>query len=143
MKVLGDVCKRDYLDLVKALRGLLEYKLNIFFSNNLRQFKLDEGAVEWAWMKVNDLTKPNYSWRFQRNPKIHHVVITKERLEGLPSLDYILFSGQQCCLCDDALAIVSANEVRDSQLTTKIDVQIGSTTLSFIRAARIPVLSEC
>jgi 23S rRNA (guanine2445-N2)-methyltransferase / 23S rRNA (guanine2069-N7)-methyltransferase len=71
--------QRDYLDLVKDAVACLNTNGNIFFSNNLRQFKLDEGALNELGLKVNDLTKQTIPEDFQRNPKIHHCwLLTKE-----------------------------------------------------------------
>jgi 23S rRNA (guanine2445-N2)-methyltransferase / 23S rRNA (guanine2069-N7)-methyltransferase len=43
----------------------------IFFSNNLRQFKLDQTAVEALGFKVEDITQKTIPEDFKRNQKIH------------------------------------------------------------------------
>jgi 23S rRNA (guanine2445-N2)-methyltransferase / 23S rRNA (guanine2069-N7)-methyltransferase len=71
--------QRDYLDLVKDALGCLNTNGSILFSNNLRQFKLDEAALGELGLKVSDLTKQTIPEDFQRNPKIHHCwLLTKE-----------------------------------------------------------------
>lgn len=51
---------------------------------------------------------------------------------------FIFYSGQQCCLCDDALALLAKTDIRDSQLT-KIDVK-SDPQIYHLYGARIPVL---
>jgi 23S rRNA (guanine2445-N2)-methyltransferase / 23S rRNA (guanine2069-N7)-methyltransferase len=71
--------QRDYLDLIKDALTCLNTKGNIFFSNNLRQFKLDETSINQLGLKVTDLTKQTIPEDFQRNPKIHHCwLLSKE-----------------------------------------------------------------
>ncbi|MDP5031103.1 MAG: bifunctional 23S rRNA (guanine(2069)-N(7))-methyltransferase RlmK/23S rRNA (guanine(2445)-N(2))-methyltransferase RlmL [Paraglaciecola sp.] len=71
--------QRDYLNLIKDAVTCLNTNGNIFFSNNLRQFKLDEEAVSALGLKVSDITKQTIPEDFQRNPKIHHCwLFTKE-----------------------------------------------------------------
>jgi hypothetical protein len=51
---------------------------------------------------------------------------------------FIFYSGQQCCLCDDALALLAQTDIRDSQLT-KIDVK-SDPQIYHLYGAIIPVL---
>jgi hypothetical protein len=51
---------------------------------------------------------------------------------------YIFYSGQECCLCDDALALLAQTHVDVSQLT-KIDVK-SDPQIYHLYGARIPVL---
>lgn len=78
METTWDV-QRDYLDLIKDAVACLNTNGNIFFSNNLRQFKLDAAAINQLGLTVNDITKQTIPEDFQRNTKIHHCwLFTKE-----------------------------------------------------------------
>ena len=71
--------QRDYLDLIKDAMKCLNTIGSIFFSNNLRQFKLDEEAIRALGFSVTNLSQQTIPEDFQRNPKIHHCwLLSKE-----------------------------------------------------------------
>ena len=71
--------QRDYLDLIKDALKCLNTFGCIFFSNNLRQFKLDEAAIQALGLSVKNISQQTIPEDFQRNPKIHHCwLLSKE-----------------------------------------------------------------
>ena len=78
METTWDV-QRDYLDLIKDALKCLNTFGCIFFSNNLRQFKLDEVALQALGLRIKNLSQQTIPEDFQRNPKIHHCwLLSKE-----------------------------------------------------------------
>ena len=53
---------------------------------------------------------------------------------------FILYSGQQCCLCDDAQALLAQTNVESSQIK-KINVK-SDPHIYHLYGARIPVLVD-
>lgn len=51
---------------------------------------------------------------------------------------FIFYSGQQCCLCEEALALLGQTNIEINQLT-KIDVK-SDPQIYHLYGARIPVL---
>lgn len=71
--------QRDYLDLIQDAAKCLNTFGSIFFSNNLRQFKLDEEAIKALGFSVKNISQQTIPEDFQRNPKIHHCwILSKE-----------------------------------------------------------------
>jgi 23S rRNA (guanine2445-N2)-methyltransferase / 23S rRNA (guanine2069-N7)-methyltransferase len=71
--------QRDYIDLITDAVTCLNTNGCILFSNNLRQFKLDEEAIKNLGLSVKNLSQQTIPEDFQRNPKIHHCwLLTKE-----------------------------------------------------------------
>lgn len=63
--------QRDHVELLShAVRNLSE-KGVIYFSNNLRSFKLDNTAVEALGLTVENISAKTLPEDFKRNPKIH------------------------------------------------------------------------
>jgi len=63
--------QRDYLSLLSDAKDCLQPNGKIFFSTNLRQFKLDQEAVEALGFKIQDITQKSIPEDFKRSPKIH------------------------------------------------------------------------
>lgn len=63
--------QRDHVSLLSDARACLKPGGKIFFSNNLRQFKLDQTAVEALGFNVEDITQKTIPEDFKRNQKIH------------------------------------------------------------------------
>lgn len=71
--------QRDYLQLIQDALKCLNAGGEIIFSNNLRQFKLDEEAVNALGLKVENVSAQTIPEDFKRNPKIHHCwLLSKE-----------------------------------------------------------------
>ncbi|WP_299074653.1 bifunctional 23S rRNA (guanine(2069)-N(7))-methyltransferase RlmK/23S rRNA (guanine(2445)-N(2))-methyltransferase RlmL [uncultured Paraglaciecola sp.] len=64
--------QRDHVALLTDALTCLNPGGEIVFSNNLRQFKLDEAAVRELGLNINNISKQTIPEDFQRNPKIHH-----------------------------------------------------------------------
>lgn len=61
--------QRDHVELIGYLRRLLKPGGKLLFSNNLRRFKLDEGALShWQPENISRQTLPE---DYRRNPRIH------------------------------------------------------------------------
>jgi 23S rRNA (guanine2445-N2)-methyltransferase / 23S rRNA (guanine2069-N7)-methyltransferase len=71
METTWDV-QRDHMVLISDALQCLNPGGEILFSNNLRQFKLDENALNELGVKVSNLSKQTLPEDFQRNPKIHN-----------------------------------------------------------------------
>lgn len=63
--------QRDHVSLLSDAKDCLNPNGKIFFSNNLRQFKLDIEAVKALGFKVEDITQQSIPEDFKRNQKIH------------------------------------------------------------------------
>lgn len=63
--------QRDHVSLLSDAKACLKAGGKIFFSNNLRQFKLDQTAVEELGFQVEDITQKSIPDDFKRNQKIH------------------------------------------------------------------------
>lgn len=63
--------QRDHVSLLSDARGCLQDKGKIFFSTNLRQFKLDTDAVAALGFTIEDITQKSIPEDFKRNQKIH------------------------------------------------------------------------
>lgn len=61
--------QRDHVALIKRCMDLLDNKGSLFFSNNLRTFKLAQEALEGY--SVRDISADTLDPDFRRNPKIH------------------------------------------------------------------------
>lgn len=64
--------QRDHITLLTDALTCLNPGGEIVFSNNLRQFKLDEIALVELGLTVNNISKQTLPEDFQRNPKIHN-----------------------------------------------------------------------
>jgi 23S rRNA (guanine2445-N2)-methyltransferase / 23S rRNA (guanine2069-N7)-methyltransferase len=64
--------QRDHVALIQDAITCLNPNGEILFSNNLRQFKLDENALLDLGLKIKNISKQTLPEDFQRNPKIHH-----------------------------------------------------------------------
>lgn len=62
--------QRDHVDLIDRCMGLLARGGRLYFSNNLRSFKLNYDAL--SDYRVEDITASTLDPDFARNPKIHH-----------------------------------------------------------------------
>lgn len=71
METTWDV-QRDHVALITDAVSCLNPGGEILFSNNLRQFKLDESAISALGLQINNISKQSLPEDFQRNPKIHH-----------------------------------------------------------------------
>src|SRR5690606_6443109 len=65
--------QRDHVMLLKLAARLLKDDGIILFSNNKRRFKLDEEALEEAFLVAEDLTARSISPDFARNKGIHNL----------------------------------------------------------------------
>jgi 23S rRNA (guanine2445-N2)-methyltransferase / 23S rRNA (guanine2069-N7)-methyltransferase len=64
--------QRDHVNLIRDALACLREEGEIIFSNNLRQFNLDQNAIENLGLTVTSLSKQTLPEDFKRNPKIHH-----------------------------------------------------------------------
>ncbi|MFT2090843.1 bifunctional 23S rRNA (guanine(2069)-N(7))-methyltransferase RlmK/23S rRNA (guanine(2445)-N(2))-methyltransferase RlmL [Paraglaciecola sp. 2405UD69-4] len=64
--------QRDHINLLSDALKCLKPGGEIIFSNNLRQFKLDEASLGKMGVTINNISKQTLPEDFQRNPKIHH-----------------------------------------------------------------------
>jgi 23S rRNA (guanine2445-N2)-methyltransferase / 23S rRNA (guanine2069-N7)-methyltransferase len=62
--------QRDHVSLIKSAMRLLNPEGILYFSTNLRQFKLDEGLKEDY--TIEDISLQTIDIDFKRNPKIHY-----------------------------------------------------------------------
>ncbi len=62
--------QRDHAGLVVRCMELLNPGGKLYFSNNLRNFKLDQAAL--SSYRITDITRQTIDEDFIRNPKIHH-----------------------------------------------------------------------
>ena len=63
--------QRDHLTLLSNAVKCLRLGGEIMFSNNLRQFKLDEEGVSKLGLRIQNITQKTLPEDFKRNPKIH------------------------------------------------------------------------
>jgi 23S rRNA (guanine2445-N2)-methyltransferase / 23S rRNA (guanine2069-N7)-methyltransferase len=61
--------QRDHVELIKLALARLREGGVLYFSNNLRSFKLDPGLAEI--MEIEDITSSTIDFDFRRKPKIH------------------------------------------------------------------------
>ena len=71
METTWDV-QRDHVALIVDALTCLNPGGEILFSNNLRQFKLDEQAISDLGLQITNISQQTLPEDFQRNPKIHH-----------------------------------------------------------------------
>ena len=64
--------QRDHTALLRHAIGCLNPGGTILFSNNLRQFKLDQPSLSQLGVTVTNISAETLPEDFQRNPKIHH-----------------------------------------------------------------------
>ena len=70
--------QRDHIALLDSAFKRLNPGGEIFFSNNLRSFKLDEDALKQRDITFKNISKQTLPEDFKRNPKIHHCwILTK------------------------------------------------------------------
>jgi len=62
--------QRDHVALIKRCMELLNPGGTLYFSNNLRNFKLEEDKL--SGFKLLDISQQTLDKDFQQNPKIHH-----------------------------------------------------------------------
>ena len=62
--------QRDHADLIRACVDLLAADGTLYFSTNLRGFKLNEGAL--AGLDCVNITADTIDEDFRRSPRIHH-----------------------------------------------------------------------
>ena len=72
--------QRDHVSLIRDALGCLTRGGKIYFSNNLRNFKLDTEALQDMGFAVEDITAATIPEDYIRNPKIHHCwILTLEK----------------------------------------------------------------
>jgi 23S rRNA (guanine2445-N2)-methyltransferase / 23S rRNA (guanine2069-N7)-methyltransferase len=64
--------QRDHVALLKDAVKCLKTGGQIMFSNNLRQFKIDEAGISTLGLDIENISKQTIPEDFQRSPKIHH-----------------------------------------------------------------------
>ncbi|GGO69505.1 bifunctional 23S rRNA (guanine(2069)-N(7))-methyltransferase RlmK/23S rRNA (guanine(2445)-N(2))-methyltransferase RlmL [Bowmanella pacifica] len=64
--------QRDHLNLLADAKACLRKGGKIVFSNNLRQFKLDEAGLAEMGLQAENISAKTLPEDFKRNPKIHH-----------------------------------------------------------------------
>lgn len=64
--------QRDHLNLLADAKQCLRKGGKIVFSNNLRQFKLDEAGLAEMGLHAENISAKTLPEDFKRNPKIHH-----------------------------------------------------------------------
>lgn len=70
--------QRDHVKLLTDAKRCLSPGGQIIFSNNLRQFKLDQQGLESIGFSVENISQQTLTEDFKRNPKIHHCWILRE-----------------------------------------------------------------
>jgi 23S rRNA (guanine2445-N2)-methyltransferase / 23S rRNA (guanine2069-N7)-methyltransferase len=63
--------QRDHVKLLSDAKRCLKPKGRIFFSNNLRQFKLDSESLKALGFAIEDISKSTIPEDFKRNQRIH------------------------------------------------------------------------
>ncbi len=69
--------QRDHVALIRRCMELLHPKGKLYFSTNLRSFKLD--AESLASVSISDITARTLDFDFARNPKIHQCFLIEHR----------------------------------------------------------------
>ena len=69
--------QRDHVPLVRSTAKLLEDGGVLLFSNNLRRFKLDAGAM--PELSVEDITRRTIPEDFRRHEDVHHAFLIRRR----------------------------------------------------------------
>ncbi len=64
--------QRDHVKLLSDAKKRLAKGGKIYFSNNLRRFKLDAQALETIGFSITDISQQTIDEDFKRNQKIHH-----------------------------------------------------------------------
>lgn len=64
--------QRDHIMLLENLKRMLRENGTIVFSNNKRNFKMDEAALEKAGLKAKNISKQTLPLDFARNKHIHN-----------------------------------------------------------------------
>ena len=67
----------DHVALLTDAKAMLASGGKIYFSNNLRTFKLDVPALEALGFTITDISSQTIDEDFKRNPKIHHCWILR------------------------------------------------------------------
>ncbi len=62
--------QRDHVALIRACVGLLATNGTLYFSTNLRGFKLDEAALDGV--VCDNITADTIDEDFRRSPRVHH-----------------------------------------------------------------------
>lgn len=68
--------QRDHVDLLKKTSRLLTSGGTLVFSNNLRNFKMDQDAL--ADYEIENITAKTIPYDFERNPRIHNCWIIRK-----------------------------------------------------------------
>jgi 23S rRNA (guanine2445-N2)-methyltransferase / 23S rRNA (guanine2069-N7)-methyltransferase len=71
METTWDV-QRDHIGLIKNALSCLKDDGFMYFSNNLRNFTLDQDAIDELGVKAVNISQKTLPEDFARNPKIHH-----------------------------------------------------------------------
>jgi len=64
--------QRDHVALLSDAKSMLAKTGKIYFSNNLRSFKIDQAGVEALGFKLTNISSQTIDEDFKRNQKIHH-----------------------------------------------------------------------
>lgn len=64
--------QRDHVEIISLVKDKLNAGGTLLFSNNLRNFKLDQQAIETLGFVIKDIKNQTLPEDFQRNSKIHH-----------------------------------------------------------------------
>jgi len=64
--------QRDHVALLSDAKAMLANTGKIYFSNNLRNFKLDQAGLEAIGFKATNISSQTIDEDFKRNQKIHH-----------------------------------------------------------------------
>ncbi len=75
MQTTFDV-QRDHVELLHKVSALLADDGMLVFSNNLRNFKMDRGAL--SGLKIEDISGKTIPYDFERNPRIHNCWIIRK-----------------------------------------------------------------
>jgi 23S rRNA (guanine2445-N2)-methyltransferase / 23S rRNA (guanine2069-N7)-methyltransferase len=69
--------QRDHVALIRRCVEILNPGGKMYFSNNLRGFKLDETLNEW--LAIQDVSESSIDLDFSRNQKIHHCYLIEKK----------------------------------------------------------------
>lgn len=70
--------QRDHVQLLQQVARLLAHDGTAVFSCNLRDFKLDQQALEAAGLMVEDISAQTIPHDFERNPRIHRCYLVRK-----------------------------------------------------------------